>query len=70
VFQSVNCITFLFIFQFESDGYVVLEDFLSEAEVQELRSECDNLIKNMPQESKRTVFSTVDSNVQQVRGHK
>ncbi|CAH1366790.1 hypothetical protein MTP99_008083 [Tenebrio molitor] len=51
--------------QFESDGYVVLEDFLSEAEVQELRSECDNLIKNMPQESKRTVFSTVDSNVQQ-----
>ncbi|EFA00565.1 phytanoyl-CoA dioxygenase domain-containing protein 1 homolog isoform X1 [Tribolium castaneum] len=51
--------------QFEKDGYVVLEDFLSETEINELRAECDNLVENMPEESKRAVFSSADSNILQ-----
>lgn len=54
------------LFQFEADGYVVLEDFLTEEEVSELKSECDVLVKNMPEEGNRTVFSSADSNKQQV----
>lgn len=51
----------------ESDGYVVIEDFLSEKEVQALKQEAENLIKDMPDQSKRTVFSTKDSENNQVK---
>ncbi|RZB40092.1 phytanoyl-CoA dioxygenase domain-containing protein 1 -like, partial [Asbolus verrucosus] len=50
---------------FENDGYVVLEGFLTEKEVNEMVTESENLIKNMPEESHRTVFSSADSKSQQ-----
>ncbi|XP_019870194.2 phytanoyl-CoA dioxygenase domain-containing protein 1 homolog isoform X2 [Aethina tumida] len=49
----------------DRDGYAVIEKFLSDAEVEELKCEAQKLIKNMPEESNRTVFSTVDSEAQQ-----
>lgn len=45
----------------ESDGFAVIEDFLTPDEVDELKNEVENLIKQMPEQSKRTIFSTVDS---------
>ncbi|KAF7270735.1 phytanoyl-CoA dioxygenase domain containing 1 [Rhynchophorus ferrugineus] len=53
--------------QLDLDGYVVLEDFLTPSEVDVLRAEADNLIKSMPEQSQRTVFSTKDSENQQNR---
>jgi hypothetical protein len=54
-----NCI--LFPFQFIHDGYVVLDDFLTAKEVEELRKSGDELIQNIPDESHKAVFSTTDS---------
>uniref|UniRef100_A0AAR5QG67 Fe2OG dioxygenase domain-containing protein n=2 Tax=Dendroctonus ponderosae TaxID=77166 RepID=A0AAR5QG67_DENPD len=51
----------------ENDGFVVIEDFLSEKEVEEMKEEAGNLIKSMPERSKRTVFSTKDAENQQNR---
>ncbi|KAG5895119.1 hypothetical protein JTB14_008556 [Gonioctena quinquepunctata] len=53
--------------KFETNGYAVLEGFFSEEEVEEMKNEAQNLIKLMPGEAKRTVFSTVDSEAQQSR---
>lgn len=53
--------------QLENDGYAILEDFLSEPEINQLKAECKNLIKNMPEANQRTIFSTVDSQAQQVK---
>jgi len=50
-----------------ADGYVVIEDFLTTKEVDELKQEAENLIKSMPEQSKRVVFSTKDSERQQNR---
>ncbi|XP_025835146.1 phytanoyl-CoA dioxygenase domain-containing protein 1 homolog isoform X2 [Agrilus planipennis] len=46
--------------KFESDGYVVLQDFLTEDEVNLLKAELDTLLKDMPEQENRTVFSTVN----------
>lgn len=48
-------------FQFIQDGYVVLDDFLTANEVEELRKAGDELIQNIPEESHRAVFSTTDA---------
>ncbi|KAF2879065.1 hypothetical protein ILUMI_27100 [Ignelater luminosus] len=44
--------------KFYNDGFVVIEDFLTETEINKLKEEADNLIKNMPEQSSRAVFST------------
>lgn len=46
--------------KFNSDGFVVIEGFLSEAETETLKREGENLVKNMPEQSNRTIFSTTD----------
>lgn len=43
---------------------MVLDDFLTAAEVEELRKAGDELIQNIPEESHKAVFSTTE--VQQV----
>jgi hypothetical protein len=48
-------------FQFNQDGYVVLDDFLTPEEVEELREAGNGLIQNIPQETHKAVFSTTDS---------
>ncbi|XP_017776187.1 PREDICTED: phytanoyl-CoA dioxygenase domain-containing protein 1 homolog [Nicrophorus vespilloides] len=47
------------------DGFCVLEGFLTEEETENLKSEAVNLIRDMPDQANRTVFSTVDSEKQQ-----
>jgi hypothetical protein len=54
-----NCV--LFPFQFIHDGYVVLDDFVSAKEVEELREAGDELIQNIPNETHKAVFSTTDT---------
>nr|CAD7194641.1 unnamed protein product [Timema douglasi] len=46
---------------FLTDGYVVLDDFLTEMEVAELQRAGEQLTKDIPEESKRAVFSTTHS---------
>jgi hypothetical protein len=55
-----------FTFQFIHDGYVVLDDFLTAKEVEELRKAGDELVQNIPEESHRAVFSTTDAQQVQV----
>ncbi|XP_050301848.1 phytanoyl-CoA dioxygenase domain-containing protein 1 homolog [Anthonomus grandis grandis] len=43
----------------ESDGYVILEGFLTEKEIEELKQETNKLIQEMPEQSQRTVFNTI-----------
>ena len=43
--------------QFERDGYVVLEDFLTPAEVEELRTAGDELARNVPQDLRKSLFA-------------
>jgi len=45
---------------FNNDGFFVIEGFLSEAEVEALKREGENLVKNMPEQSNRAVFSTTE----------
>lgn len=56
-----------FYFQFQCDGFVVIEDFLNEKEVEELRTAGTKLAYEIPKESRKCVFSTTQ--VQQVRKH-
>ncbi|CAH1115795.1 unnamed protein product [Psylliodes chrysocephalus] len=51
--------------KFETDGFAVIEGLFSPQEVEEMKNEANNLIKLMPGESKRAVFSTTDSESQQ-----
>nr|CAH7734775.1 unnamed protein product [Callosobruchus chinensis] len=51
--------------QYETNGFAVIEKFFSEEEVNLMKKEIDVLIKNMPEESQRAVFSTIDSESQQ-----
>ena len=48
-------------FQFNHDGYVVLDDFLTAEEVEELRAAGNELVQNIPQETHKAVFSTTDA---------
>ncbi|PSN54569.1 Phytanoyl-CoA dioxygenase domain-containing protein 1 [Blattella germanica] len=50
--------------QFLQDGYLVLDDFLSEKEVEELRKAGNDLTQNIPDESHRALFSTTDTHHQ------
>lgn len=43
--------------QFDRDGYVVLDDFLTPAETEALRAAGDSLARNVPQEERRSVFA-------------
>lgn len=43
--------------QFDQDGYVVLEDFLTPAEVEALRAEGDALARGVPPEERKSVFA-------------
>ena len=53
-------------FQFLTDGYVVIEGFLTDQEVDALKKEAENLIDNIPEKAARAVFSTNDSESKQV----
>lgn len=48
-------------FQFSHDGYVVLDDFLTAEEVEELRAAGNELVQNIPQETHKALFSTTDA---------
>ena len=45
--------------QFWKNGYTVVENFLSEAEVNALKSECHQLVEDMNPEEHSTVFSAI-----------
>jgi hypothetical protein len=47
-------------FQFIQDGYVVLDDFLTAEEVEEVKEAGNELIQNTPKETHKAVFSTTD----------
>ncbi|XP_072394960.1 phytanoyl-CoA dioxygenase domain-containing protein 1 homolog [Diabrotica undecimpunctata] len=51
--------------KFETEGFAVIENLFTPEEVEEMKNEAQNLIKSMPGESKRTVFSTTHSESQQ-----
>ncbi|XP_046412186.1 phytanoyl-CoA dioxygenase domain-containing protein 1 homolog [Neodiprion fabricii] len=46
--------------KFENDGYVVLEDFLSPDEVEELRAAGEAFTTNLPPENERRVFDSIN----------
>lgn len=47
--------------KFSHDGYVVLDDFLTAEEVEELRAAGNELVQNIPQETHKALFSTTDA---------
>lgn len=49
--------------KYHRDGFAIIEDFLTEEEIQLLKDEANNLIENMPEESSRSIFSTKESEV-------
>lgn len=48
------------IVQIERDGYVVIEDFLRADEIEELKAQGEAFTDNLPEESKRKIFNTID----------
>ncbi|XP_056634033.1 phytanoyl-CoA dioxygenase domain-containing protein 1 homolog isoform X1 [Diorhabda sublineata] len=51
--------------KFETEGFAVIEHLFSPEEVEEMKNEAKKLINTMPGESKRTIFSTTNSESQQ-----
>ncbi|KAL1516624.1 hypothetical protein ABEB36_000510 [Hypothenemus hampei] len=51
----------------ENDGYAVIEDFLTQEEVENMKREAENLIESMPHKSQRSIFSATHSEAQQNR---
>ncbi|XP_076436681.1 phytanoyl-CoA dioxygenase domain-containing protein 1 homolog [Babylonia areolata] len=49
--------------QFDRDGYAIIENFLSEEEVQSLRTEMATIINNLDVKEHRSVFKTTDDRV-------
>lgn len=47
--------------QFQRDGFLVLENFLSPHEIEQLRQEGEALTQNLPPEKERAVFSTTSA---------
>ncbi|KDR07687.1 phytanoyl-CoA dioxygenase domain-containing protein 1 isoform X2 [Zootermopsis nevadensis] len=47
--------------KFLQDGCLVLDDFLTDKEVEELRKAADELIQDIPTESHKSVFSTTEA---------
>lgn len=48
--------------QFQRDGFIVLEDFLNEEELKELKSAGDELALNIPKENRKCIFNSTQSN--------
>ena len=46
------------VFQLQKEGYVILENFLTDEEVRLLREAGTELASNLPNDSRKTVFST------------
>ncbi|KAK7094392.1 phytanoyl-CoA dioxygenase domain-containing protein 1-like [Littorina saxatilis] len=46
--------------QFDRDGYAIIEDFLTDEEVQSLRTEMANIMNNLDPNEHRSVFRTED----------
>ncbi|XP_060599354.1 phytanoyl-CoA dioxygenase domain-containing protein 1 homolog isoform X2 [Ruditapes philippinarum] len=46
--------------QFQDEGYLILEDFVDDATVESLKSECHRLIEEMNPADHNTVFSTLE----------
>lgn len=55
-FQYLDC----FSFQFEKDGFLLVEDFLSAEECDQLLSACHDLVTDMKPEEHNTVFTTLE----------
>ena len=53
-----DALVFLLFSKFEEDGYVVIEGFLNDKDVEALKKECSNLIDDMNPEEHHTIFST------------
>jgi hypothetical protein len=50
-------------FQYEEDGYALIEDFLTSSEVEEMKNEMHRIIDEMnPKEHPHSVFVTYDPN--------
>ncbi|XP_012287347.1 phytanoyl-CoA dioxygenase domain-containing protein 1 homolog isoform X2 [Orussus abietinus] len=47
--------------QFQKDGYVVLEGFFNDQEVEEMKSSGEEFTTNLPPESERKIFTTVET---------
>ena len=47
-------------FQFSEDGCLIIRDFLSSEECDELRKECLEIIENIDPENQKAIFSTND----------
>lgn len=47
--------------QFQADGFLILEDFLTEEEVTNLKKAGIELAENVPADTQKTVFSTTQS---------
>lgn len=47
--------------KFHRDGFLVLEDFLTESEADELRKAGEQLAEDIPPESRKTIFSTTQT---------
>ena len=52
--------------KFEKDGILVIDNFLSQDEVKDMRKEILKLVQDMNPEEHRGVFSTTDNNKAQV----
>lgn len=47
-----------FYVQFRKDGYLILEDFFTEEEVNEMKQAGDRLTEDIPEETRRVIFSS------------
>lgn len=47
-------------FQFEKDGFLLVEDFISTDDCDKLLSACHELVSNMKPEEHNTVFTTLE----------
>lgn len=54
--------------QFEKNGYIVLDDFFKPEEIDELKFCGEEFTKNLPPETERKIFNTIDA--QQVKRKK
>ena len=56
--------------KFKKDGILVIDNFLSQDEVKDMRKEILKLVQDMNPEEHRGVFSTTDNNEAQVHMYK
>lgn len=53
--------------QLDTDGFVVIEGFLSNDVIELLKKQVDNLIQQMPDDKNRAIFTTSNSESAQVK---